>query len=197
MAFENARRFFSGGAKMPKDRGEGGDDMGVASTSHGIERTLQPANEIDSISRSIGPFDDAIERRISSESSPHFFSYPIELTFYKLRANGEANVRLEDGGAVRWGNSNPGSKLVGISLSASPRGALLTLNSFVVNSHNVSLVTNASCPEIHVRLYAHTLEESFCGQVDLPPDATVTIESTMDRTTIAERGISSFVLMLR
>ena len=141
-----------------------------------------------------------IDKRMDASTSPIdplFFSHQIQLIFYNLKSNTEAHVRLDRDGKARWGNGEPDSRLVGVSLWASPRGTMLTLNSFLINCHNVSLVTNALCQEIHARLYLHTLERSFSGRVDLPSGANLTIESPMDRTTIAECGISSFILMLR
>ncbi len=129
--------------------------------------------------------------------SPLFFAHPIELTFYNLGAKSEAHIRLQAGGKWKWGNGVPGSQLVGVSVLSSPRDSLLAVNSFLINYRNVSIFTNAVCLEIHARLYVHTLEPSFAGRVDLPPGATVTIESPVDRTTLAEHGLSSFSLTLR
>ncbi|RDU97351.1 hypothetical protein DWV00_19170 [Trinickia dinghuensis] len=144
--------------------------------------------------------DSAAIRKAVTEGEPSlplFFVHPIELTFYNLKSNSEAHVWLQPEGGTRWGNGEPTSKLVGVSLSASPRGSPLPLNSFLINYRNVSLVTNALCSEIRARLYVHTLDRSFSGQVDLPPGASLTIESPRDRTTLAERGISSYTLKLR
>lgn len=137
------------------------------------------------------------ERGEPAAASALFFAYPIELTFYTLRANSEARVQLDASMQARWGNGEPDSKLVGISLCALPRGTTLTLSSFIVNFREIHLVTYQACQEIRVRLYVHTLERSFSGRVDVPPSATVTIESPLDRTTLAENGLSSFVLALR
>lgn len=145
--------------------------------------------------------DDSSDARAASKEptsdSPLFFVHPIELTFYNLAAKSEAHVRLDSAGTAKWGNGVPGNQLVGVSLSSSPRATLLALNAFLINYRNVSLFTNAACAEIHARLYVHALERSFSGRVDLPPGAVVTIESPVDRTTLAEHGLSSYTLALR
>ena len=130
-------------------------------------------------------------------NSPLFFIHPIELTFYNLATKTEAHVLLDADRTPRWGNGVPGSQLVGISVSSWPRGSLLAVNSFLINYRNIWLLTTAACAEIHARVYVHTLERSFSGRVDLPPGATVTIESPVDRTTLAEHGLSSYTLALR
>lgn len=137
------------------------------------------------------------DRGMPAVASALFFAYPIELTFYTLRASSEARVQLDASMQARWGNGEPDSKLVGISLCALPRGTTLTLSSFIVNFREIHLVTYQACQEIRVRLYVHTLERSFSGRVDVPPAGAVTIESPLDRTTLAENGLSSFVLAVR
>ena len=134
----------------------------------------------------------------NSESlSPLFFAHPIELIFYNLNAKNEAHIRLAVGGKARWGNGDPSSQLVGVSLSAAPRGSSLALSSFRINHVNVSIITNAPCQELHAKLYVHTLERSFSGRVDIPSGSILTIESPYDRTTLAESGLGSYTLMLR
>lgn len=160
------------------------------------ERIVEGPGEKDRALREPAAQAHASKKEPAS-NSPLFFVHPIELTFYNLGANTEAHIRLDSSGKARWGNGVPGSQLVGVSMSSSPRGSLLAVNSFLINYRNVSLFTNAVCTEIHARLYMHTLEPSFSGRVDLPPDATVTIESAVDRTTLAEHGLSSYTLALR
>lgn len=137
------------------------------------------------------------ERDVGGGSrAPHFFAYPVELSFCNLRANSEARVWLDAGGTARWGGSDPRSALVGASVASSPRGSTMALSTFLINHCIVFLSTYQACPEIRVRLYVHTLEKTVCGRVDLPPGATLTIETPVDRTTLAERGLSSYALTL-
>lgn len=143
------------------------------------------------------PADARKSKNQPAAGSPLFFVHPIELTFYNLGPKSEANIRLDARCKAKWGNGVSGGQLVGVSISSSPRGSLLAVSSFLINCRNISLVTNAACPEIHARLYVHTLERSFCGRVDLPSGALITIESPVDRTTMAEHGLSSFSLTLR
>lgn len=126
-----------------------------------------------------------------------FFAHPIELTFYSLRANSEARVTLNADNKARWACGNPRSQLVGVSLLASPRGATLCLSTFTINHREIYLATNQACPELYVRLFLHTLEPAFSGRADLPSAGGLTIESLIDRTSLVERGLSSFSVALR
>jgi hypothetical protein len=126
-----------------------------------------------------------------------FFAHPIMLTFYDLPAKSEARVTLKEEMKVQWGRGDPRSRLVGVSLSAFPRGATLSLSRFILNSRELIVSAYQKCPEIRIRLYVNTLETMFGGLVDLPAAASLTIESSIDRTTLVERGSSSFALALR
>jgi hypothetical protein len=127
---------------------------------------------------------------------PIFCSYPIHLWLYDLRANSEARVTLDECKKARWGSGDPRSRLVGVSFSA-PRGSTLSLSTFIVNQRELFVAANPACPELRVRLYVHTLESSFSGRADLPSGSSLTIETSIDRTTLVEHGCSSFSVALQ
>ena len=194
MAIEDLERLASSDVEIPIGGSE--EDGNVASPP------TSSNHSVDLVDEHLGGSTKRVcDKRESKDGSaagaPLFFVHPIELTFYNLPSKCEANVRLNTGAGAKWGNGVPGSQLVGVSLSSSPHNSLLALNAFLINHRNVSLITNATCTEIRARLYVHTLARSFSGQVDLPSGALVTIESSVDRTTIAEHGLSSYTLALR
>jgi hypothetical protein len=120
-----------------------------------------------------------------------FLSHPIRLLFYDLRQNSSARVALDPEKNARWGNVDRRNGLVGVQFIA-PRGNTLSLSTFSVNQLELLIETSSACPELHVRLYLRTLESSFSGRADLPSGTSLTIESSVDRTSLIERGVISF-----
>ncbi|WP_206952583.1 hypothetical protein [Trinickia acidisoli] len=120
--------------------------------------------------------------------------HPVTLTFYALRANEQVQVRLDDTSPAFWGDAFAGNRRVGISLTASPPGALLCVNRFVINRKAISISNNQDCAEIRVRLYVHDSDARIAGTISLPPGARMEMESLIDRV-VNVRG--SFSLNLR
>ena len=136
------------------------------------------------------------EKSVGGDPLSIFYVHPIDLVFYDLPANSEARITLHPDKNAKWGSGEPQSRMVGISLSAT-RGNTLCLSTFTVNQRELYIATYAACSEIHVRLYLHALEPSFSGRADLPVLSSVTIASSLDRTSLIERGLSSFTMALR
>jgi hypothetical protein len=120
--------------------------------------------------------------------------YPVTLAFYDIRANEQVQVRLDEGASAYWGDTFAGNRRVGVSLAASPQGALLCLNRFVMNKKALLMSNNQDCAEIRVRLYVHASGLCIDGMVNLPPGARMEMESLVDRITNVQ---GSFNLNLR
>lgn len=131
------------------------------------------------------------------QNIPNLFISPIAIAFYDLRANSEVRIGLGADDPVRWVDAHAGSRLVGVCLAASPRGTTLGVSRFILNAKELLIGTFQLCSEIRVRLYAQTLDAALAGHLSLPPGASATLESPIDRTTLTERGSVSFSLKLR
>ena len=120
--------------------------------------------------------------------------YPVTLTFCNLRASEPARVAILDELAARWGDPIAGSRRVGISFAACPRGSALYLNQFVLTGKALMFSASKECAEVRVRLYAHSSCDYIAGGVNLPNTAFAILESAVDRVV----GVrSSFTLALR
>lgn len=112
--------------------------------------------------------------------------WPVTLSFYALRANEQAQVRLNENSASYWGDPFPGSSRVGIAIAASPPDALLCAGRFIMNKKVLFISNGRDCVEMRVRLYVHGSSERIDGVVNLPPGARMEIESLVDRAVGAQ-----------
>lgn len=133
-------------------------------------------------------------KELNSTTQSEQACWPITLIFANLRADSKAIVTVHPDEFALWGSGDARDGLVGWSLESS-RDPVLNLRSFVINTHELFLQTDEACEEIRVRLYVHTVEAAVRGRIDLPPGASVTLESAIDRTSVI--GLSSFFLQLR
>lgn len=113
----------------------------------------------------------------------------MNITFYNLRANSKAFLSIRPDQMAIWSDGGENSKMVGLSFSTSTQPTLY-LRNFLINAREMYLETYQDCSEINIGLYVRTEQFQLKGRVDLPPGASVTLQSRCDRTSII--GLSSF-----
>lgn len=113
----------------------------------------------------------------------------MNITFYNLRANSKAFLSIRPDQMAIWSEGGESSKMVGLSFSTSTQPTLY-LRNFLINAREMYLETYQDCSEINIGLYVRTEQFQLKGRVDLPPGASVTMQSRCDRTSII--GLSSF-----
>ncbi|MFC5475551.1 hypothetical protein [Paraherbaspirillum soli] len=118
---------------------------------------------------------------------------PVTITFANLRANSKAFLTLQADQEAIWSDGGEGERLVGLSLSSRVDPVIYVRN-FLFNAREMVLQTYKDCHEIQIGLYLRTDQRSIKGRVDLPPDASVTLQSNSDRSTVI--GMSSFAIDL-
>ncbi|MGV2287330.1 hypothetical protein AAHK20_01330 [Trinickia sp. YCB016] len=118
---------------------------------------------------------------------------PVTLTFSNLRANSKAFLTLRPDQEAIWSDGGQGDRLVGLSIS-SRVDPVLYVSNFLVNAREMYLQTYQDAQEIQISLYLRTNQQGVRGRVDLPPGASVTLESNDDRSTVI--GLSSFAIDL-
>jgi len=118
---------------------------------------------------------------------------PITLTFANLRANSKAFLSLQSGQKAIWSDGGESERLVGLSFSSRVDPVIYVRN-FLINAREMYLQTYKDCNEIQVNLYLRTDLHGVKGKVDLPPGASVTLQSGNDRSTVI--GLSSFAIDL-
>ncbi|WP_183085219.1 hypothetical protein [Trinickia fusca] len=118
---------------------------------------------------------------------------PLTLTFANLRANSKAFLTLQADQEAMWSDGSEGDHLVGLSV-ASRIDPVLYVSNFLINAREMYFQTYNDAQEIQVSLYLRTDQPSVRGRVDLPPGASVTLESNNDRSTVI--GMSSFAIEL-
>lgn len=127
---------------------------------------------------------------VPSPNSPLY--HPLTITLTGLTANSKAFVTIRDDQEAIW-SDGVGKGLVGLSIEAT-KDPMLFVSSFLVNARELYLQTNANSQEIQIQLYVLTPQSDLRGRVDLPPNASVTLTSRTDRTSLI--GLSSFVVEL-
>jgi len=131
------------------------------------------------------PISDRAE--LASESEAY---QSLSITLDNLRANSKAFITIGDDQRAVW-SEGVGNGLVGLRISSTKDPALL-LRNFLVNAQEMYLQTYEDCQEILVQLYVRTPQRGLRGRVDLPPGASVTLQSRNDRTSLI--GLSSFAV---
>ncbi|KVH81810.1 hypothetical protein WL40_05045 [Burkholderia ubonensis] len=155
------------------------------------ERDALPAQAREYLeSHLIANVSHALNERLFQEV--HTFK-PITLTFANLRANSKAFLTLQADQEAIWSDGGAGDRLVGLSL-ASRVDPVLYVRNFLVNAREMYVQTYQDMQEIQVSLYVRTEQHDVRGRVDLPPGASVTFQSSADRSTVI--GISSFTIEL-
>jgi hypothetical protein len=115
------------------------------------------------------------------------------ITFQNLRANSKATLSLRGDRDALWSEGVEVNGLVGLSLSTNKDPAMYVRN-FVINPRELSLQTYQDSQDIQIQLYVRTQRSFMQGRTDLPPGASVIIQSTKDRTSVI--GLSAFALDL-
>jgi hypothetical protein len=118
---------------------------------------------------------------------------PVTLIFASLRANSKAFLSLQADQEAIWSDGGESERLVGLSFSSRVDPVIYVRN-FLINAREMYLQTYKDCNEIQVNLYLRTDQNSIKGRVDLPPGASVTLQSNTDRSTVI--GLSSFAIDL-
>lgn len=113
----------------------------------------------------------------------------MSITFRNLRANSKAFLAIRGDQVAIWSEGGASSKMVGLSFTATTQPTMY-LRNFLVNAREMYLETYQDCAEIELELYVRTNQKQLKGKVDLPPGASVTLESRCDRSSII--GLSSF-----
>ena len=108
------------------------------------------------------------------------------ITVANLRANSKLFLNMRDD---QWALWSAGGGLRGVNIRAT-KDPLLYLNSFLINAREMYLQTYADSTEMQINVYVYTPQSSLRGRVDLPPGASVTLETRSDRTSLI--GLSSF-----
>ena len=149
----------------------------------------QPAGS-DETSRESEEIDDKLDE--SGEQTRRTMSvHPVSIEIDKLRAGSRAVIALREDELAIWSSEDPTDNTSKLSVENSV-GGMLAISEFVINSLGLSLCASDFCEKIRVKLYVRSSGYMVFGRVDLPPEATVTFESPIDRTTVA--GLSSFAL---
>lgn len=117
----------------------------------------------------------------------------VTLTFSNLRANSKAFLTLQPDQEAIWSDGGEGDRLVGLSIS-SRVDPVLYVSNFLINAREMYLQTYQDAQEIQIALYVRTNQQGVRGRVDLPPGASVTLQSNDDRSTVI--GLSSFAIDL-
>jgi len=115
------------------------------------------------------------------------------LTFFNLRANSKAFLSIRPDQHAIWSEGGGNSNMVGLRFSTST-APLLYLRTFLINAREMFLETYQDCSEITISLSIRTDQHHIKGKVDLPPGASITLESRCDRCNII--GLSSFAVDL-
>ena len=115
------------------------------------------------------------------------------ITFRNLRANSKSFLNIRHDQRAIWGEGDASHRLVGLCVSTS-MDPVIYVRSFLVNAREMYVETYRDCNDIEVRLYVRTEQSYVKGRVDLPPGASVTLQSRNDRSTII--GLSSFSIDL-
>lgn len=127
---------------------------------------------------------------LMSQDDASFACQPLKISLAGLRANSKAFVIIREDQAAIWSEGD-GTGLVGLSFSTSRDPALYVRN-FLINAREFYVQTYNTCQEITVNLYVRTPQAGIRGRVDLPPGATITLQSNRDRTSLV--GLSTFAI---
>lgn len=115
---------------------------------------------------------------------------PLTVVLQNVRANSKVFVTIRDDQHAVW-SEGKGRGLVGLSFSATRDPALYVRN-FLINAREFFVQTYNNSQEIQVQLYVRTAQSDLRGRVDLPPGATVTLQTRADRTSLI--GLSAFAI---
>jgi len=118
---------------------------------------------------------------------------PVTLTVANLPANSKAFLTLQDDQDAIWSDGGAGDRLVGLSVSSRVDPTIYVSN-FLINARELYLQTYQNAQEIQISLYLRTEQRLVRGKADLPPGASVTLQSSNDRSTVI--GLSSFAIDL-
>lgn len=129
---------------------------------------------------------------LMSQDDASFACQPLKISLSNLRANSKAFVIIREDQAAIWSEGD-GTGLVGLSF-ATTRDPALYVRNFLINAREFYVQTYNTCQEITVNLYVRTPQAGIRGRVDLPPGATITLQSNRDRTSLV--GLSTFAIDL-
>lgn len=114
--------------------------------------------------------------------------HPLLIYLNTVRANSKVLIVLRDDSDAVWSEGD-GKGIVGLSITT-VKDSVLRLSSFLVNAREMFLQTYEMSQDICIQLFVLTSQSSVRGRVDLPPGASVTLQSRCDRTSLI--GLSSF-----
>jgi hypothetical protein len=159
---------------------------------------LAPASTILAAGRAMVPEQPAVPA--GAAQRPHLrddvdlddggVEQPILILIESLRADAKASIFLREDQRAAW-SEGKASGLVGFSLSTT-KDPTLYMRSFLINSREMYLQSYSLCREVRCQLYVRTLQREVRGRVNLPPGASVSFQTSVDRTTVV--GLSSFVI---
>lgn len=115
---------------------------------------------------------------------------PVQILIQSLRANAKVFITLRDDQRAAW-SEGTGRGLVGFSITNAQASAI-NMRTFLLNAREMYLQSDKACEETLLQLYVRTSQRDVRGRVDLPPGATVTFQTGVDRTSVV--GLSSFAL---
>lgn len=113
---------------------------------------------------------------------------PFLIIIDSLRANSKVFIAIREDQRAVWSEGN-GRGLVGFSIS-STRDPTIYMRTFLINSRELYLESYRDCLEIQIQLYVQTPQSDLRGRIELPPGASVTLQTGIDRTSLI--GLSSF-----
>lgn len=119
----------------------------------------------------------------------------ITIDFHNLRQNSKASILLYEQSGFRWCSGDLREEKGGRICIAALDGSALSIRRFYINGREVFLETLGACNLVHQQLYASGGVGELRGMVDLPPEASVTLRSLMDTTSVI--GKSSFSLSVK
>lgn len=116
----------------------------------------------------------------------------LSIRFFQLRANSKAFLTIRADQKAIWSEGGADSRMVGLCMSSS--APAMYLSSLLINAREIILETYQDCDEVSIELYVQTTQPQLQGRVDLPPGASVCLQSRGDRSTVI--GLSSFAIDL-
>lgn len=140
-----------------------------------------------------GPSDSFLERYThpaAAETDGDVPCHFLSITVSGLRANSKIFLNIREDQWAIW-SEGYGRGMRGVVVEAT-KDPVLALSSFLVNARELYLQTFKDSQEMRVNLYVRTRQPSLRGRIDLPPGASVTLESQSDRTSLI--GLSSFAI---
>lgn len=118
----------------------------------------------------------------------------IHLKFSNVKKGSRASITIAPESLALWSEGFSRQQFLGIKFSAED-GGVMNVKNLSLNDRELSFIATENATNITVNLFVQTHSKLLRGRVELPPGATVMIESVYDRSTLL--GLSSFAVELK